>query len=34
MVYDGIKEGSRREIVAALRQFIEIDNPKAYVWVK
>ena len=34
VVYDGIKEGSWRNMVAALRQFIEFDNHNALVTVK
>ena len=32
--YDGMNEGSRRKVVAAFRQLIEVDNHKALVSVK
>ena len=31
-LYEGIKDSSRRKVVAALRQIIEVDNNKALVW--
>ena len=34
VVHDGIKEGSRRKMVASLRQFIEVDHHKGLVSVK
>ena len=32
--YDGMNEGSRRKMVAASRQLIEVDNHKDLVSVK